>query len=316
MARKNTDKPKKKSLFTRIFGNYYAADKALKESGAAMLCEKLKSKNSFLSKARDAVSRVFTENRIKNAIQAFLYKLLYIRTRDIGIYLLSTGIYSALEYIVMRFAFQRDIGMGVVYASAALTVLSLFFFSGRPLAETVLKSKLLSFAVFDLLGADKSKITEGPVQIKNSSIALLFGMATGLCAFLLNPAAVPFAVLSVILLIAVLYQPESGAVLIAAVLPFVKENVTLALWGFTFASYMLKTVRRKRILRFSLIDVSVMMLGAVTLLGRVASPGGSSYDGSLYAVCIFAYFVCRNLLCRKEWLYRAFSAAAFSCAAV
>ncbi len=316
MAKNSADKPEKKGVLPRIFGSYGKADKVLKESGTAKLCEKLNSKKSFISRARDAVSRVFTENKVKNAVHAFLYKLLYIRTRDIGIYLLSTGIYAALEYFVMRFAFSRDIGMNVVYAAAAMTVLSLFFFSGRSLADTVHKSRLLSFAVFDLIGADKSKITEGPVKIRNSSIALLLGMATGLCSFLLNPAAVPLTVLSVILLIAVLYLPESGAVMIAAVLPFVRERVTLLLCGFTFASYMLKTVRRKRALRFSLIDVSVMLLGAVTLLGRVASPGGSSYDGSLYAVCIFAYFLCRNLLCRKEWLYRAFSAAAFSCVVV
>ncbi len=309
-------KEKRRSFFSRVFGNYGAADAALGKSGAASLCEKLNAKNGVLSRVRDFICRVFTESKIKNGVHAFLYKLLYIRTRDVGIFLISAGIYAALEYVVMRFAFQRDIGMGVVYSAAVLTLLSLFFFSGRSLADTLNKSRILSFAVFDLIGADKSKITPGPVRIGNSSIALLLGMTTGLLAFILDPAAVPIAIVSVILLTVILYQPESGAVFIAAVLPFAPERMTLALCGFTFASYMLKTVRRKRILRFSLVDVSVMVLGAATLLGRIASPGGASSDGSLYAVCISAYFICRNLLCKKEWLNRAFSAAALSCAVV
>ena len=314
--RAETGEKDNKNFFARVFGNYYGADKVLKSGGAAYVCEKANAKGSALSRARDAVCRVFTESKIKNAIHAFLCKLIYLRTRDIGIFLLTSGIYSALEYFVMRFSFQRDIGISVVYAAAILTFLSLFFFSGRSLADTVHKNKILSFLVFDLIGADKNRITRGAVKLKNSSAALLLGMVNGLCAFILNPGAVPLVVLAVILVIIILYLPESGAVLTAAALPFAKEEFTLALCGVTFLSYLIKVVRRKRILRFSLIDVSVMLLVAVTLLCRIASPGGASFDGSLYAVCIFAYFLCRNLLCGKEWLKRAFSAAALSCAVV
>ena len=305
-----------KGFLSRVFGNYRKADAKMKNSAAAKLAGRLNSKAGFLSRIRDFICRLFTESKVKNKIHSFLYKLLYLRTRDIGIYLLTAGIYTALEYTVMRFAFQRDIGMNAVYSAAALTVLSLFFFSERSLADTINKNRLLSFIIFDLFGADKSKIVCGPVKLKNSSAALLLGMATGLSAFLLNPGIIPVFILSVFLIIMIFYLPEAGAVLIAALLPFTHEKFTLALCAVTFAAFIIKVIRRKRVLRFSLIDVSVMILGVVTLLGRIASPDVASLNGSLYAVCIFAYFICRNLLCHRQWLKRAFSAVAVSCALV
>lgn len=230
----------------------------------------------------------------------------------------AAGLYAVIEYLVIKFAvIDTEIDISVLYGGIAVMVVSLFFFSGRSLADTFIKNKLLSFAVYDVMGADRSRLVSGEVKIKNASIALLLGMLTGALAFFVPPYRVVLIIIFAAVVCAVFFTPESGAVLILALLPFLPLDILLSLCVVTTVSYLLKVLRKKRELRFGTLDIFVMLLAALTLFGKIITvKGDTSGTDSLYLLGIAGYFICRNLLCKRQWLDRALHAAALSAAVV
>ncbi|MBO4422025.1 MAG: O-antigen ligase family protein [Clostridia bacterium] len=306
-----------KSFIAKLFSGYFAVEKKAAGSFAASVVERRGPVSSSVSALRDSVCRVFSENRFKKKLTSFLFDLLYIRTRDIGIYLFSTGLYAVIEYFIIKYAVIRaDLGLNVLIGGAALMAVSTLFLSGRSFVDTVIKNPALSFIVFDLIGADRGRLKPGEVRMKNASIALLLGMVSGALAFLIPPYAIILAIVCVIVLCTVFSLPESGAVLMLVTVPFLPLSEVLTLCFVTTLSYLLKTVRKKRELRFGPIDLAAMLLAALTLFGKLVTVGSSSGGDSLYLLGIAGYFVCRNLLCKREWIDRAMHAAALSSAAV
>lgn len=304
------------SLIARLFSGYFAVEKKLSSSFSSELAERRNPVRDGLSSLRNGVCRVFTESPLKNRITAFLSDLMYARTADIGIYLFASGLYAVVEYIIIKFAIvSRDLDVAVLYGGAGLMLLSMFFFSGRSLCNTIHKRSFLSFIVFDLIGADRNRLKKGDVRIKNASSALLLGMITGVLAFLFPPHRVLLLIVCLIVLCAVFFTPESGAVLTLAFVPFLPLRELLILCAATTVSYVLKTVRRKRELRFGPLDISVMIMSALILFGKLISIRSASGTDSVYLLAAAAYFICRNLLCKREWLERALHAAAISSAA-
>ncbi len=314
----NASKRAKNSLIARLLCGYFALDDKLKSSAAARIVSDRGPVTSALSSLRDGICRVFSTSPVKNRFTKFLADLLYIRTRDIGIYMFSAGLYAVIEYLIIRYAVANtELDISVLYGGAAVMAVSLFFFSGRSLVNTFIKNKVLSFAVYDLIGADRNRLVSGEVRIKNASIALLLGMLTGALAFFVPPYRVVLYILYAAVICAVFFTPESGAVLMITFLPFLPLKTLLTLCAVTTVSYLFKVLRKKRELRFGTLDIFVMLLAALTLFGKmITAKTDSSGTDSLYLLGIAGYFVCRNLLCKRQWLDRALHAAALSAAVV
>ena len=306
------------SLIARLLCGYFSLDEKVKSSAAARIVSDRGPLTKALSSLRDGICRVFSTSVLKNRLTKFLSDLLYIRTRDVGIYLFSAGLYAVIEYLIIRYAVaDMDLDISVLYGGIAVIAVSLFFFSGKSLVDTFIKNKLLSFAVYDLMGADRKRLVSGEVRIKNASIALLLGMLTGALSFFAPPHRVVLFIVYAIVVCAVFFTPESGAVLILTLLPFLPLDILLSLCIVTTVSYLLKVLRKKRELRFGVIDIFVMLLAALTLFGKIITVKGDiTGTDSLYLLGIAGYFICRNLLCKRQWLDRALHAAALSSAVV
>lgn len=314
----NVCKLVKNSLLARFLRSYFLIDDKFRSSAAARVVSERGPVTSALSSLQDGICRVFSSSPVKNRFTKFLTDMLYMRTRDIGIYMFSAGLYAVIEYLIIRFAVANmELDISVLYGGAAVMAVSLFFFSGKSLVNTFIKNKVLSFAVYDIIGADRNRLVAGDVRIKNASISLLLGMVTGALAFLVPPYRVVLYIVFAAVVCAVFFTPESGAVLMLSLLPFLPLKYLLLLCGVTTVSYLFKVVRKKRELRFGTLDIFVMLLAALTLFGKMitAKADGSGTD-SLYLLGIAGYFVCRNLLCKRQWLQRTLHAAALSAAVV
>ncbi len=304
------------SFFARILCGYFSLEKTAKESFFASLFSRRGAVSEALNGVRDGVCDVFTNNPLKKKFTSFLIDLLYIRTRDIGIYLFAAGLYSIIEYFIIKYAVRSfELDISVLIGGAFCAVLSLLFFSGRSLASTFNKNRLHSFVVFDLIGADRKRLVPGEVRIRNAAVALLLGMVTGVLSFLMPPHRVVLCIICISVLCVVFFTPESGAVLILTLIPFLPLGQLLILCGVTCVSYLFKVIRKKRELRIGPLDAAVILLAALTLFGKLITVSRSGTD-SLYLIGISAYFICRNLLCKREWLDRALHAAATSSAVV
>ena len=305
------------SLIARLFCGYFSAEKKLASSFSAGLIRRRGPVGNAVGSLRDGICRVFTDSPLKNRTTSFLSDLMYVRTADIGIYLFASGLYAVMEYIIIKFALvSRDLDDIVLYGGIGMMLLSLFFFSKRSLCDTVNRRSVLSFLVFDLLGADRNRLSGGEVRIKNASLALLLGMLTGVLAFVFPPHRVLLLIICLVIICAVFFTPEAGAILTLTVIPFLPLREVLVMCSLTCASYVLKTVRRKRELRAGPLDLAVMIMSGLILFGKLITVKGVKSADSLYLIAAAAYFICRNLLCKREWLERALHAVALSSAAV
>ncbi|MBP5206874.1 MAG: hypothetical protein J6330_00280 [Clostridia bacterium] len=312
-----TAKRAENGLIARLLSGYFKLEKAQLSSFAAMLTGQKNAVTDAFSSLRDMICRAFTENPVKKAVTSYISGLLYMRTRDVGIYLFSSGLYAVIEYFIIKYAIiSRDLPDNVLYGGIGVMILSLFFFSGKALCVTLAKNPILSFLTFDLIGADRDALKPAEPKKKNASAALLFGMLTGVLAFLIPPHRVVLLLFCLVIFCTVFFKPESGVVLTVAAVPFLQLRQLLILCAITTVSYLIKTLRRKRELRFRPIDISVMILAAFTLFGKLVTSGDGSGTDSLYLIGLAGYFICRNLLCKREWLSRALHAAALSSAAV
>lgn len=305
------------SLLAKILCGYFAVEKKSSDSFGASLIHEHSFLSDVLSQLQDGICRFFTQNKLKNKLTGFLADLLYVRTRDIGIYLLSSGLYAVIEYFIIKYAvYDFELDISVLYGSIGVMIFSLFFFSGKALVNTLCKNPVFSFAAYDLIGADRNRLIPGDVRKKNASLALLAGMVTGALAFVFPPYRVLLFIVCIIVLCVVFFMPESGAVLTVTLIPFLPLKQILILCFVSIISYLLKVVRKKRELRFGPVDAAVMLLAGLTLFGKIVTVKDAGGTDSLYLLGIASYFLCRNLLCRREWLDRAMNAAALSSAAV
>lgn len=305
------------SFIGRLLCGYFSLDKKVSSSAAARIVSEGGPVTSALSSLRDGVCRAFSKSVLRNKITSLLIDLLYIRTRDIGIYLFSSGMYAAIEYLIIKYAVADvELSASVLYGAIAVMAVSLFFFFGKSLADTFNKNKVLSFVVFDLIGADRNRLSGGGVRVKNASIALLLGMLTGAAAFIVPPHRVVLVIVYAVVFCTVLFTPESGVVLMLTAIPFLPLKTILLLCGVTTVSYIIKVIRKKRELRFGTLDIAVMLLSALTLFGKMISVKEDYGTDTLYLLGIAGYFICRNTLCKREWLDRALHAAALSATVV
>ncbi len=306
-----------KSLLARIFSCYFAVEQKAKGSFGSVLMHRHGTVYGMLSQLRDGICRFFTNNKLKNKFTGFLSDLLYIRTRDVGIYLFSSAMYAIIEYFIIKYAMNtKNLDESVLYGSVGVAILSLFFFSGKSLVNTFVRNPVLSFAVYDVIGADRNRLVPLPVKIRNASIALLLGMITGVLAFLVPPHRVLLFAVCILMMCAVFFTPESGAVLTVTLIPFFPLRQILILCFVSLLSYLLKLIRKKREFRFGPVDGAVLLLAVLTFFGKLVSAKSAEGTDSLYILAITAYFLCRNLLCRRQWLDRALNAMALSAAAV
>ena len=75
----------------------------------------------------------------------------------------------------------------------------------------------------------------------------------------------------------------------------------------TAIAYLGKLIRGKRVIRFSLVDVLVLLLGLLLYLSGAVAVGGEESARQVGHLCLFLvmYFMVVNLMRTPAWLHRA-----------
>jgi O-antigen ligase len=117
--------------------------------------------------------------------------------------------------------------------------------------------------------------------------------------------------------------PELGITAVILLIPLsnIFENPSIAILVVivpTVFSYLFKFLRSKRVMRFELLDVFVLVFGALTLFGGIFTRGDiSSLQGAAaYAAFLSIYFLIVNSYIRKTWIYRGIKLIVISTAIV
>lgn len=256
--------------------------------------------------------------RISNGIK---WSVLYCPLNLIGIITFSFGFYSLAIIFLKRFALAYEPISKLSFCVCALSVIASIFllFSKKTLISVINESLFCNFIFFDFLSIRKVSSNEHTQTSRiNAGVAVLLGILFGGLSFVVKPHITAFAILVAVGCVIVLHSPEAGIIAMFLILPFMP---TMVLAGFTMIvafSLLLKVIRRKRIIKITLIDIPVIAFMWFLISGGLLSVDiSSSIPKMLVFICFISfYFIVKNVIRSEKLAYNCIRGIAFSASVV
>ena len=301
-------KKAKTSLASGIMCTYDKTEERFSAGAIKALKDRFLPSDKILS-ARRKISKHLCRNILSGFTTRIIKSIVACRCRDIGIFMLSFGIYSVLSCAIKPYIFSAPFD----YISLALSILCILL-SVPMICQKVsfgdfaTHNRPLRFVVFDMFGARDYEIYSARAKQAPSGVSIILGMLLGLCGLFTATHTVIGIFLSLLAAVAILRMPEVGVVILLLIFPFVRSEILFLAASLSLVSYVFKVLQLKRTLKFTYSDFWVLLLALCVLFGGIVSPGGST--GLSYAlymcVGILCLFLSKNLMRSFEWIKRCF----------
>ena len=245
--------------------------------------------------------------------------LLGCSLRVYGIFLFTFGAYTILIHYIKFYAFSSEsLNPATVMYGIVSIVLAIPMIGSRyTVAELLQKGLISHLLLIDTFGIPEDRFDIARVKSGGRyNYALLLGMIVGVMTFFISPRHLILFLLGLLVVAVIMSYPEVGVLALIALTPFMSysDGVFRALEfgiALTAVAYLGKLIRGKRVIRFSLIDTLVLLLGVLLWLSGVVSVGGEEAGRQVGHLCLFLlmYFMIVNLIRTPAWLHRAMLAA-------
>lgn len=299
-------------FFGRIFSSYSSSQKALDNSymrdhvvGSSDVSEYARKLRGSLSGKFESSFFLWLSHKLRKGFVSTPLKIY-------GNYFLSFGLYSTFAYFVSKFTdFLPAASSDLVWFGAVVILVSVpMLLSKESLSEAFGKSKIMSSLFGTAFGFRKEsfEVSAQPSRLK-ANLAIILGTLSGFLTFFVDPLNIVTAMLSVIVVMLIISTPEIGILLSLFLLPFFSfapsPSIALtAFVGITAVSTLMKLIRGKRILRFEILDVAVILFMGAMLLSGAVSVGGrvSLNEALLCAALMLIYFLLANMMRTEAWV--------------
>ena len=301
-------KKAKTSLASRIMCTYDKTEERFSECAIKALKDRFLPSDKILS-VRRKISKRLCRNIFAGFTTRIIGNIVSCRCRDIGIFMLSFGIYSVLSCAIKPYIFSVPFDNFSLVSSILCILLSVPLICQKiSFGEYATHNKPLRFIVFDMFGARDYEIYSVRAKQAPSGVSIIIGMLFGLCSLFTATHTVIGAFLSLLATVAILRMPEVGVVILFLIFPFARSEILFLTAVLSLISYTFKVLQLKRTLKFAYSDFWVLLLAVCVLFGGIVSPGGSAgFSHALYmSVGILCLFLSKNLMRSFEWIKRCF----------
>ncbi|MBQ0126007.1 MAG: O-antigen ligase family protein [Clostridiales bacterium] len=239
-----------------------------------------------------------------------------------GVFFLSFGIYVSVIYAIKEFAVTTlDGSVSAAAVGIAAIVISVFCFaSKKSISQAITSSAIVKFAAFDVLGFRRDVIDDMAKNKPQNVVGSPFiaGMVLGVLSFWVDPITIIKAVAAIIIVVLIMNFAESGLVFIFFAVPFIPTKIMAALIILVTASFFVKYLCGRRVIKSSVLDVPVLAFLCLTLSGGVISvdPASSLPRALMYACFIFGYFLVRWMFRSEDFIRRTMCAVSVALAIV
>ncbi len=272
------------------------------------LFSKLLSKLKFSKRVSVPIKRYFAKSFDNSFILGHLKNLIskipQIQVKCIGLFYFAFGLSSAIIELIKMYITENSEISSLLMCIGASIVGGILCGSQSSAYSAFYDSKILSGIFFRFLNIPKNNAYFNNDPIGKPSYFLLAGVGAGaLSAFI--PAGFILLLVPVLLaLYAIFAFPESGAVALFFMLPFLSINKLVILCGLVTLSWLIKLIRGKRIFKFSMIDLTVLAFGVTILFGGIISvqPEESRKLSFMLLVMLAGYFAISNILRTATWI--------------
>lgn len=271
------------------------ADRLDEAKDKSLICRAVTSSkaNHFFSKIKTAFARLVESSGIVGAYRRGINGILCSQVRDIGVFLLSFGLFSLISTLLKAFMFDyvSDATELSFICVAAMLIISLpMLFSKRSVASKLSESAAFSSLLSGLLGISPLALRTKLTPRAHSAIALALGTVAGSLSFVFQPVNILWTVLLATGAMTVLYSPESGLLFAIILLPFAPYTAVRIVATASAVSYLLKLLRGKRNMSISATDSVVLLFAAACICAF-----GPGQAASLFAASL-VYLLAVNLL--------------------
>lgn len=236
------------------------------------------------------------------------------------------GLYTIVVYLVKLFLPAlptASVDHLIVGASAIIVSLPLSF-SKLSFSNAIARSAGGRLIFGTCFGISDEVIAKYTTALKGKGNRMLFfGLVAGTLTFFVHPMSIVIALLLFTAVMFVAVTPEIGVVLTIFAVPFCafmpNPTVSLCLMVLTTAFfYAIKLIRGKRVFKFEIVDMAILLFGILIYLASIFSAGGAGSSSSAMVCCVLmlGYFLLVNLMRTKKWINRCVAALVSSATVV
>ncbi len=297
-----------RGFFGQIATSYDSENIASQNSGLCTVFKKLKWSERVSRPVKQWVARVIEQSLILSKISYFIDTVLYCAQKVHGVFFVSFGLYIEIVFFI-KAALMGDglsnLDYKTVLVGAVLMIMALpLIFSNQTLAEALRESRIMSFVIFDIIGANRESFTKNITRRDHLYTPFILGMILGLLSIAVDPLYIIAAIIGLIGAFSVLMIPEFGVLLLVVLAPFAPTMALAVLTLYVTICFAIKLLCGKRSVKFSLNDAMISVFSVLTLFGGFISPDptGSIKPALIYTVFLLGYFLCANLIRTRQWL--------------
>lgn len=301
-----------------FFGKIFTAYTKLQRHFTSSLSGKVLFKKHRVRKLFRGVRRFLADtidtsifvNKVKKILDYFCCAPLHFY----GNFTLFFGIYTIVVYLIKLFLPSTGTADSSYLTVGGLLILVSVpaLFSKVSLVFALKKSVVTRMVFVGGLGFSEETLDSKRVKIKGKgNFMLLLGLVAGFMTFVIHPLAILTAIFLLIMICLVAAAPEVGVLLTIAFLPFfsILESPTVILClaiGVTAVSYLIKLIRGKRVFNIEILDVFILLFGALIITSSIFSAGGenSFAEACITVFLLLGYFLVANLMRTEVWVKR------------
>ena len=268
----------------------------------------------YFRNIRRYLSGSFESSYILNKISTVSKNIVTMPLRTLGGALFFFGIYSVIIYLLRLFLpviSEADISYAITGVVICISVIPMLL-SQNNIANAVGKSIFLGTLFSEVLGYREEVFKQRTNKNKTKgNILMFFGIALGVLTLAIHPLIIMAAIIAVVLIALVFTAPEIGVLISLFSIPFLSvfEHSAMVLGllvSIISVSFLVKLIRGKRILKFEIIDISIIFFGALVGLSGPISAGGLSGCKEVLITCelLLGYFLIVNLIRTEKWIKR------------
>ncbi|MBQ9162333.1 MAG: O-antigen ligase family protein [Clostridia bacterium] len=294
----------------RFFTSYRSFDKGI--FGGGRRTDKIRS----ASPARMTLLRAAESSRLFGALRQLGALLLSVPINFYGLFCFVSAALALIGYYVIPLtSFKMTFGISSPWMLIAILLFSLpLCLSGKPTYRSLGNSVIMRTLLVRFLGVPEESVKRARSYRGTGWMYFAFFL-TPLAAFIslrFQPWIIPLALLLLGVIALILSVPESGVILSCALLPlmwvsdivlYVVVAVIITVW----ISYVLKLIRMHRTMRFDILDVAVLIFGAMILVGGFSGSVVSYrtvHEAVILTALLSVYFLIVNLMAGRAYLKR------------
>lgn len=255
-------------------------DQSCKES---RILGSLEKKHKLRTKETTYTEWIVEKSRVLKSIGSFSKFLASISFNVYGMFSIVYGVVSILMYYISIAINGKYLNGDYAFILPVILIVCgiPMLVSSASIAQVVSKSRIMRDFALSFLGLPEEKL-ETKVVVGGTEVtffASIFAIIFGLFTYFLHPAYLPVVFAIIVLSCLIGANPETGVILTVAAVPFLQyteysTEILVYLILFTFVSYFMKRIKRRRITHWGSETVFLILFCLFVVVGSAFSRGG------------------------------------------